>query len=109
MYIYILYTTGFTGGSYYSSSGAASNYLCLSSDPLWAQYNDGHNAGAQIYGTEYELYGPTEKFTGTNVDQEDAPCSVCRSSRPTVIMIPGRNQCYPGWTMEYRLPGCRCV
>ena len=33
---------------------------------------------------------------------EDAPCSVCRSSRLTVIMIPGRNQCYPGWTLEYK-------
>ena len=44
----------------------------------------------------------TAKFTGTNVHDEDAPCSVCRSSRPTVIMIPGRNQCYPGWTLEYK-------
>ena len=96
---------GFTGGSYYTDAGAASNYLCLSSNPLWGHYNDAHDSYAHVYGTEYEfegVAGGSSQFFGTNMEEEDAPCSVCRSSRPTVIMIPGRNQCYPGWTLEYK-------
>ena len=57
-------------------------------------------------GVEYEFYsaapGDTTAFFNKNLHQENAPCSVCRSSRPTVIMIPGRNQCYNGWTLEYK-------
>ena len=101
--------SGFAGGSWYTESGAAANYICLAPDPDWDHYSDAHDAGATVFGAEYQLgdYGiGTQKaaqFVGGNVlFQEDVPCSVCRSSRPTTVMIPGKNQCYKGWTMEYQ-------
>ena len=97
---------GYAAGSDYRDTGAAANYLCLSPDPLWGHYNDAQNAGATVMGVEYELYGTlpgdTTPFFNKNLHIEDAPCSVCRSPRSTVIMIPGRNQCYKGWTLEYK-------
>ena len=54
----------------------------------------------------YEFNGAdsfrTNAFFHKNLHDEDVPCSVCRITRPTVIMIPGRNQCYSGWTLEYK-------
>ena len=98
--------SGYAAGSDYMDSGAAANYLCLSPDPLWGNYTDAHDAGAKVMGVEYELYGTvpgdTTAFFHKRLHNEDAPCSVCRSPRPTVIMIPGRNQCYSGWTLEYK-------
>ena len=97
--------SGYAAGSDYQETGAAANYICLSPDPLWGYYNDAHNADAKVMGVEYELNGAapdTKAFFHKNLHEEDAPCSVCRSSRPTVIMIPGRNKCYKGWTLEYK-------
>ena len=97
---------GYAAGSDYRDAGAAANYICLSPDPLWGHYNDAHDAGAKVMGVEYELdgadHGHETAFFHKNLHDEDAPCSVCRSPRPTVIMIPGRNQCYKGWTLEYK-------
>ena len=97
---------GFAAGSNYKDSGAAANYICLSPEPLWGHFNDTNNAGAKVMGVEYELdvaaRGDTTAFFHKQLHNEDAPCSVCRSPRPTVIMIPGRNQCYSGWTLEYK-------
>ena len=97
--------SGYAAGSDFSDSGAAANYICLSPDPLWGYYNDADNARAKVMGVEYELDGAIPDmmaFFHKNIHEEDAPCSVCRSPRPTVIMIPGRNQCYKGWTLEYK-------
>ncbi|KAH3807580.1 hypothetical protein DPMN_135925 [Dreissena polymorpha] len=96
---------GFSGGNAYNKNGAA-DYICLSGDPLWGVYDDSAQAYAlKIYGTEYEFSSQFSdggaRFFGQNLHDHDAPCAVCRSSRPTTVMIPGRNQCYPGWTMEY--------
>ena len=96
--------SGFAAGSYFTESGGAANYICLSPDPDWDHYNDSHDAyGARVYGAEYQSDGieKLDQFLGRNVEDEDVPCSVCRTSRPTVIMIPGKNQCYKGWTLEY--------
>ena len=99
--------SGYAGGSWYGDSGAASNYICLAPDPQWDHYSDAHDAGAHVYGAEYQfgefgIPGVAQFMGGNSVYQEDVPCSVCRSSRPTTIMIPGRTQCYIGWTMEYK-------
>ena len=33
---------------------------------------------------------------------EDVPCVVCDvTKRSTVLMVPGRSKCHPGWTLEY--------
>lgn len=34
---------------------------------------------------------------------DDLPCSVCRSSvQSSVMMIPGKSSCYGGWSMQYK-------
>ena len=57
-----------------------------------------------MWGAEYELDGVPNmlSYLGNSLRDEDAPCSVCRSNRPSMIMIPGRNRCYDGWTLEYK-------
>ena len=76
-------------------------------DPQWDHYSDVHDAGATVYGTEYQLgdvgIGTQNEaqFISKNLFEEDVHCSVCRLSRPTTIMIPGRTHCYTGWTTEY--------
>ena len=99
--------SGFSAGSDAQNSGSAANYICLSPDPLWGHYSDAHNADATVVGVEYQFSGVggshgTSAYFHKNVYDEDAPCSVCRSRRSTVIMIPGRNQCYKGWNLEYK-------
>jgi len=65
-------------------------------DPLWE--TDAAKVGsASVYGTEYEY-----DFFGSVLANEDVPCSVCRATtRSSTLMLPGRNQCYDGWTLEY--------
>lgn len=38
---------------------------------------------------------------GQNLRDHVVPCAVCLSGRVAVVMIPGRIQCYAGWTLEY--------
>ena len=35
------------------------------------------------------------------MSNQDVPCAVCRSSKSSILMIPGRNLCYGGWRLEY--------
>ena len=84
--------------------GGASNYLCLAGQPLWDHYDDGVIGAANIYGVEYEFAGTAASralFFGADIRNDEAPCAVCYTNRGTNIMIPGRNKCYDGWTMEY--------
>ncbi|XP_045162545.2 uncharacterized protein LOC123527260 [Mercenaria mercenaria] len=88
---------GYVGGSHYTHKGAAVNYLCLPKDPLWATYNDAaQSLRAFVYGAEYER--PDESPT---TFEHDVPCAVCLVKRAPVLMLPGRNDCYQGWTLEY--------
>ncbi|XP_052790063.1 short-chain collagen C4-like [Mya arenaria] len=96
--------TGYTAGNSYNQGGAA-EYLCRTSEPIWSVYDDtAQRYSSKVYGTEYEFELYTNggaQFFGKNLFNHDAPCAVCHTSRRTTIMIPGRNQCYPGWTKEY--------
>ncbi|XP_052807593.1 uncharacterized protein LOC128236638 [Mya arenaria] len=97
---------GFAAGNWFNWHGGAADYICLTQDPIWGVYEDGANlVSAKIYGTEYEFgehYSDGgAKFFGSNLYEHDVPCALCHSSRPATVMIPGRNQCYPGWTLEY--------
>ncbi|XP_052790606.1 short-chain collagen C4-like [Mya arenaria] len=98
--------SGYTAGNLYSEVGAA-DYICLTSQPLWGAYDDSQQPmSARIYGTEYQFHEQNfpklgVEFFGNDLHNHDAPCAVCRTSRDTTVMIPGRNQCYPGWTKEY--------
>ena len=104
--------SGYTAGSLYSDTGAAVNYLCLSPVAEWAKYTNDVDSAAKIYRAEYEFWN-TNTNTKAGTDQrsnmffenplldENVPCSVCRSSKPSVLMIPGRKTCLNGWNLEY--------
>ena len=99
--------SGYAAGSLFSNTGAAANHLCLSPDPIWSHYTGSRDALARVYGVEYSFYSidadkPRHSaFFGNRLEHQDAPCSLCQSPRTKVIMIPGRNACYGGWTLEY--------
>ncbi|XP_045169116.2 uncharacterized protein LOC123531884 [Mercenaria mercenaria] len=93
---------GYAGGGFYDNEGAASNYLCLPEEPVWGVYEDSEQVAGTVYGAEYELYNRNmDKFFGKALHHQDVPCCVCRTKRPSAIMLPGRNICYDGWTLEY--------
>ncbi|XP_060560681.1 uncharacterized protein LOC132720542 isoform X1 [Ruditapes philippinarum] len=92
--------SGFTAGTPNDLNGAGSN-LCLPQHPTWAKFKDGiQDIGGKISGTEYQIYQSFQPFPKL-MDDEDVPCVVCRSPRPTTLIIPGRKDCYSGWTIEY--------
>ena len=99
--------SGYAAGSLYSNTGGAANHLCLSPDPIWDHYTNARDAVARVYGVEYKFrHNDADKlrhtaFFGKRLDDQNAPCSVCQTQRATMLMIPGRNACYKGWTIEY--------
>ena len=93
---------GVMGGSWYYSTGGGSNYLCLSSNPIFDKTTPGSQGASFIYGTKYEVSGNSNMFP-KNLYNHDAPCAVCHTeSRGSHVMIPGRNVCPSGWTLEYK-------
>ena len=70
-------------------------------------YDDRHQSyTANVYGAEYQFgeqgyaNGGADMF-GETLLEHVVPCALCHSRRIAVVMIPGRNQCYEGWTLEY--------
>ena len=94
--------SGVMGGSWYHQSGGASNYLCLPLNPIFEKITSGTQGKSYIYGTEYSVYSQSNIFT-KNLQDHDAPCAVCHvESRGSQVMIPTRNICPSGWTLEYK-------
>jgi len=94
--------SGLTAGSHYTHTGAAVNYLCLTKSPAWNKYDDAEQAGAMVYGAEYQFETIDRNyFFGRDIFNQDPPCAVCRTRRSSVMIIPGTNQCPDGWTLEY--------
>ncbi|KAJ8317923.1 hypothetical protein KUTeg_003014 [Tegillarca granosa] len=96
---------GIVGGSWFEHTGAAVNPLCLPTQPLWNRFNDGLSNHAFMYGAEYE--GDSNSIfslqNSRKLYNENIPCAVCRTkSRNSIVMVPARNVCYPGWTLEYQ-------
>ena len=90
-------------GSHYSHSGGGSNYLCLPLNPIYEKLTGGNQGSSYIYGSEYEVSNQKQIFKNSNLHNHDAPCAVCHtSSRGSHMMIPARNVCPSGWTMEYK-------
>ena len=83
---------GYAAGSHSSHRGGAANHLCMPKDP---EFLPPQSPGANVFGTEYD-----QNFNGNDAD-DDAPCSVCKSQRTSILMLPGRQHCYSGWVMEY--------
>ena len=83
---------GTVGGSHYTHSGGATNYLCLPPNPVLSSHDNAH-ANAYLFGGEYETYD--SHF------QKDPVCAVCRAGFPTTVMTPATTACPPGWTKQY--------
>ncbi|XP_060573201.1 uncharacterized protein LOC132731104 [Ruditapes philippinarum] len=92
---------GFAGGARYDKAGA-SNYLCLPDEPIWGAYEDAEQSSGTVWGVEYELHQRNmNNFFGKALHNHDVPCCVCATKRSNMLMLPGRNVCYDGWTLEY--------
>lgn len=94
--IYYFNYTGMTGGGHYTNPGRNADPICLPHDPQLGPVS-GEGAFGAVFGSEYE----TNAF-GNDLHDKDVPCAVCRTkTASSVLMIPGRSQCYTGWKMEY--------
>ncbi|XP_060560709.1 uncharacterized protein LOC132720568 isoform X2 [Ruditapes philippinarum] len=93
---------GFVGGKYYNEAGSGSDSICLPEDPTWSNYTDGDAkcCRGRIYGSEFHIEEPNGIFP-YGIHSQDAPCAVCESKKSTILMIPARSNCYPGWKLEY--------
>ena len=70
-------------------------------DPIWGIFSDASNGQALIYGGEFEVSN-NFVFGSKNIYNQNPVCAVCRVvRRSTQFMLPGRSECYPGWTKEY--------
>ncbi|XP_052796745.1 short-chain collagen C4-like [Mya arenaria] len=86
---------GYAGGSWYSHAGGGNNYLCLPPDPVLVDIQGASRS--YIYGAEYVVGGTILK----ELDNDDVPCVVCITANTNVVMVPAKNVCHPGWTLEY--------
>ncbi|PFX17849.1 uncharacterized protein LOC111340298 [Stylophora pistillata] len=89
------------GGNYHGHTGGGSNHICLPEQPLYARYDDKwESSSSAVYGAEYAVgeFNPFKK----PLNHYNAPCVVCHlESRGSRVMIPARNECPTGWTLEY--------
>ena len=97
---------GFAGGSHYTHKGGASSMLCLPRDPDWEAGKTSDKTDSHvglIYGAEYQDgHGRSDQLLGDGHYDRDVPCVVCGvTKRSTVLMVPGKSKCHPGWTLEY--------
>ncbi|XP_071098147.1 uncharacterized protein [Haliotis cracherodii] len=91
---------GIAGGTYYSYKAGPANILCLPENPEYGNYTPGFQADGAIYGTEYQTNEHSTSFK--NLNDHDVPCAVCRSrTKTSVIMVPAKMSCFPGWRVEY--------
>lgn len=98
----LLIYNGYTAGKQWNDPGSGSDTICLPANPSWAKYKDSDESlRGYIYGTEIDTNEPSEIFQNT-VNEQDMPCVVCRSKQPSILMIPARNSCFPGWKLEYQ-------
>nr|CAB3262724.1 uncharacterized protein LOC100182309 [Phallusia mammillata] len=100
---------GYAAGAHYSHVGAGSDFLCLHSDPTYTpgRYIDGWQGTAHVHGVEYRDSSARNVFFDLSLIEEEVlqyqgvPCAVCFVSSPTKLMIPSRETCPDGWTIEY--------
>lgn len=72
-----------------------SDFLCLPPEPSLFNYTSGIDIDrAHIHSSEPEVH-----VFPYPIQNQDLPCTVCRSLKSTVLMIAGRADCYPylGW------------
>ena len=101
--INLFLVSGIVGGEGYNHHGGGANYLCLPHNPRYDKYTDGRQHAGYVYGTEYEVSQYSGNPFKRNLHDHEAPCVVCFvKSRGSMLMMPARNDCPSGWTMEYK-------
>ena len=94
--------SGRAGGSWWSQTGGATNYLCMPNDPDYLQFDSAVQGGNYVYGVEYDPLSGQPLRVQPNVYAHNAPCAVCMAvSRCSLLMIPAKTQCPTNWTTEY--------
>ncbi|VDI03638.1 Hypothetical predicted protein [Mytilus galloprovincialis] len=97
--------SGFVGGSSYTSSGSAVDYLCLMNDPQWGIYDSKVNNNPIIGGAIFDVHDinvPNSPFDHGKYDHHGVACSFCRKKKKSsTILIPARHDCYGNWVKEY--------
>ncbi|KAL4229846.1 hypothetical protein ACF0H5_010238 [Mactra antiquata] len=91
---------GFTAGKKWSDKGSGSDTICLPEDPSWLNYSTSNSPRGIVYGTEININEPSGVFE-KRVNDQNLPCAACHVKQGSVIMIPGRGQCYTSWNLEY--------
>ena len=88
---------GIAAGTPYRHAGGGANLLCLPNNPVYESFSPGTQDSARV--------GPVEAHPSVALGDlgfnENAPCAVCRTTRPTTMMIPATINCPSGWTREY--------
>ena len=88
---------GTAAGTRYGHQGGGANLLCLPDNPVYESFRNGTSDRARL--------GPVEVHPDVTLDtlgfNDNAPCVVCRTTRPTTMMIPATINCPSGWTREY--------
>ena len=92
---------GRAAGSFHWHKGGGANYQCITEEPEHFSFGPGTVEHSYIYGAEYQTGGNVPVASLSKHDH-DVPCSVCYiAPRETILMIPGKFTCPPGWTREY--------
>ena len=87
---------GIAAGTHFSHKGGGSNRLCLPNTPKYSTYQPGVQGYSTLHGSEYQHPLP-------NVHDHNVPCAVCyASTRSAVYVVPARDDCPSGWTLEYK-------
>ena len=85
---------GRAGGTRWSHTGGAANYICMPSDPEYSDYQPGVQGYSPVTWIEYE--------TQDLKQEHNAPCASCYvPTRIATVMIPARLTCPSSWTKEY--------
>ena len=88
--------SGFVGGSHvYNSAGSSTSVLCLPLNPVLLTRSLPPHI-AELGASEYQTYNVFDQH-----HNRDPVCAVCRTRRPTTVMLPATNVCEDGWTLEY--------
>ena len=94
--------SGRAGGSLWSKTGGATNYLCMPDNPDYLQFDSRVQGSSYVYGVEYDLVIGQPLHVQPDVDGHNVPCAVCMAvSRCSLLMIPAKTQCPTNWTTEY--------
>ena len=96
---------GTAAGTPYNHKGGGANLLCLPNNPVYSTYIPGTSTTNNARIGPVEVHRRSSFFSISTLPyldfNENAPCAVCRTTRPTTMMLPATIYCPSGWTREY--------